>query len=447
MVTLGWDPDGVAWVAGRFPSTYGRPWVELTPNEIQAARFLGYTSQTWESCNNVIDSPCLDRLEYVEKEQRTWIWEQVKPGTRELLTDLGWTDKTWYDGEEPAVMKAAWTGLNSITNQQRSSARILGWTQDTWSKCPSAGCVERFDYIRRRWNGLKWMQLKLYEKNAWRLLGSDETLWNNGNLPATQQLQWKELTPEQQQQAGFLGYDEGTWQGCNLEWGANSTVGGANITVDPNAAVRARMSIDRPYSEISGNIYGTAVADMPVSFIRVFESAVARALFCGLPPLSLDASTYIGEDGEPLCITKTNFEMQRKRIRVLNVVEGEIAAINVDFYIVRNQTHHEQTSRFLYDALKRQLDAKFTSPLCHDKYFGRYAQAATMVETPLALFNADIAAPLLFEQMRNFYTGSNYCLLHTDAKAGLTKCPASSTVASRSLSVFFLALITATMSM
>jgi hypothetical protein len=297
MVLLGWDPDGVAWQAGRMPDTYGRPWTELTPREITSARFLGYTPQTWESCNNVIDSPCLNRLEYIETEQRTWIWENLKPGIRERMVDLGWTDRTWFDGEEPAVIKANWIGINSITSQQRSSARILGWTQDTWSKCPTAGCVERFAYIKRRWNGLQWMQMKLSERQAWMLLGSTEALWNSGNSPSTAQLQWNELTPEQQIQAGFLGYNQGTWQGCNLAWGANDTDSGMNNTVDPNGPVRARMSIDRPYSEISGNIYGTAVADMPVSFIRVFESAVARALFCNNPPLSLDAYTYIGPDG------------------------------------------------------------------------------------------------------------------------------------------------------
>merc|ERR1712070_228089 len=108
----------------------------------------------------------------------------------------------------------------------------------------------------------------------------------------------------------------------------------------PNGAVRGRMYIDRPFSEISGNVYGKQVSTMPTSFIRVFENAVARALFCGNPPLSNDPNTYLDVYGEPLCQQRSNFEMQKHRIRVLNVVEGSIV---VDFFIVANTTKDEIT--------------------------------------------------------------------------------------------------------
>jgi len=194
--------------------------------------------------------------------------------------------------------------------------------------------------------------------------------------------------------------------------------------VDPSGAVRARMFIDRPYSEISGNVYGKQVATMPTSFIRVFENAVARALFCGNPPLSMNPNTYMGLDGEPLCVEKTNYEKQKYRIRVLNVVEGSIV---VDFFLVANVTSSQTTSRLLFEALVRQIGAKTTSPISHDKYFGRFAKKAVVEENRLSSLKwNEMQAALNFEPKRNAYTNANKCILHTDAKLGVTSCGSSS---------------------
>jgi len=421
LVLLGYDPDGNSWKAGRKPNSFGRPWSELTVREREAAHFLGYSHKLWESCEMVSDSPCLKRLEYLEINQRKWVWERLLAGTRERLTDMGWQTRTWFEGETPAIMKAPWMGL---TNMQRSAARILGYSQDTFRGCPDATCLDRFAYVQKRWKGIGWMQMKLSERRAWMLLGHSEALWMANNLPSTMQKRWEELTPEQQLQATFLGHSEGTWQGCNTDWVGrvdNGTVGA--IAVDPSGAVRGRMYIDRPYSEISGNVYGKQVSNMPTSFIRVFENSVARALFCGNPPLSLDPATYIGSDGEPICVQRTEFEKQKYRIRVLNVVEGSIV---VDFFFVANATKEETTSRLLFEALVRQVEAKLTSPLCHDKYFTRFCTKATVNENKLsALKWNEMQAALQFEEKRKVYNQGNACVLHTDKKLGVTSCGSS----------------------
>jgi len=288
-----------------------------------------------------------------------------------------------------------------------------------------ATCLERFAYVKKRWKGIGWMQMKLSERRAWKLLGHSESLWNAGNNPSTMQMRWVELSPEQQKEAMFLGHSEGTWQGCNYGWTGRNTTGNAtNGTVNPNDAVRGTMLIDRPYSEISGNVYGKQVATMPTSFIRVFEEAVGRALFCDNPPLSTDSSTYIGPDGEPLCVQKTKFEMQKTRIRVLNVPPG---IIEVDFFITANATPSQDTSRLLFEKLQRQVEQKLTSPLCHDKYFGRFCKAAKVTENRLSSVKyQELNEALDGEKKRNAYDESNKCLLHLDAKLGVTSCGSSS---------------------
>jgi hypothetical protein len=424
MVQLGWDPDGVQWKDGRWPNTYGKPWSELTPNEIGAAIFLGYTADIWNGCEKVIDSPCLDRLTHLETKLRSWIWEDIKPGYRERLKDLGWGPKSWFDGERPAVMQSSWIGTGAITSVQRTSARIIGYTLDTWTsgtQCPSAGCIERYAYFQKKWAGRPWMSLKLSERRAWMLLDHSKAKWNAipRSLPSAMQKKWVEITPEQRAAAMELGSSEGVWQGCNSEWGMTNATQNVTQEEDANTYVRARMTIDRPFSEVSGNVQGNAVASMPVSFIRVFENAVARALFCGNPPLSLDPASYIGTDGGPLCIQGTNFEMQRKRVKVLSVVEGSIV---VNFYLVANATPSQPTSRELFDLFQRQLNQKSTSPICHDLHFGRYAKVATMEEIKIKLYPDEVQGPIEFEKKRNMYNAGNMCLLHQDAVDGVTTC-------------------------
>lgn len=433
LVLLGWHPEGVSWKTGRTPASYGRPWSELTVREREAAAFLKYDAKLWETCEKATDSPCLLRLEHLETKMRTWVWEEILPGLRERLGDMGWQSRTWFEGETPAVMKAPWLGL---TGMQRASARIIGYTQDTFRGCPDATCLDRFAYVQYRWKGIGWMQMKLSERRAWMLLGHSESLWASNNLPGTMQKRWAELTPEQQTEATFLGHSEGTWQGCNMEWsGRNETGDGANGTsLGPLDAVRARFFIDRPYSEISGNVYGKQVATMPTSFIRVLENAVSRALFCGNPPLSLNPNSYLGPDGEPLCVQKTNFEKQKYRVRVLNVVEGSIV---VDFFIVANATPQQTTSRLLFEALSRQIEAKLTSPLCHDKYFGRFAKKTVIEENRLSSLKwTEMQTALDFEPKRNAYTSANMCLLHKDAKDNPTCGTAGATGLPRTLRDF-----------
>lgn len=136
--------------------------------------------------------------------------------------------------------------------------------------------------------------------------------------------------------------------------------------LDPYRTVRVRMVIERPFSEISGNVYGSKVAQLPTSFIDVFERSVARSLFCGNPPLSHDSSTYIAPDGTPLCILQANFERQHKRVQVVTVAEQ--GGIVVDFFIAANTTTYDPTAFELYEALLRQI-ASAASPLTQDPAF------------------------------------------------------------------------------
>jgi hypothetical protein len=263
--------------------------------------------------------------------------------------------------------------------------------------------------------------MKLSVQRAWMLLEHSPSLWaaHGAAKIETMQVRWEELSAEQRRQAAFLGHSLGTWQGCNQNWVAPDAGNVTTAPVDPLRIVRGRMTIQRPFTEISGNVYGQQVATLPTSFIEMFERSVARALFCGNPPLSPNMLTYVDVDGDPLCIVRSNYEMQKRRIKVVTVVEGSII---VDFRIQSNYTTAQPTSAQLFAALEKLLESQ-TSPLCQDSEFGRFASVASVEEVPYANLKEDqLAEALEFEKLRGAYGDMSICQLESDSRDNPRPC-------------------------
>jgi hypothetical protein len=438
LLTLGWDMD--RWSNVDKPRKYGRPWEEMHLREQQAALFLGYNMDTWEGCDpSNPATPCIQLLEHLDHQLQPLMWTTMPSGTRGSLEILNWTLETWLEGVQPAPYMSAW---NALPLNQSIAARKLGFTQSTWAGCPMAPCEDRFDYLQRRYSGITWMSMKMASRWAWELLGHTAQLWADGGMTNTRtmELPWQELTPEQQTQATFLGHSSGTWQGCSPVGGMTMNRS-ANVSTDPLRPVRARMVIERPFSEISGNIFGSALSQLPMSFIMVFERAIARALFCENPPLSNNASTYVGSDGMPLCLLQASYDRQQgnppevlptrpggdPRIRVVTIREGSII---VDFIIESNVTRDEPTAVFLYEELFRQL-SRPNSPIVHDAEFGRFASVATIVEEVFDHLSEDEREGALGrEVMRGQYDAGNACELRSDNRNGYIACPVTSSAQS-----------------
>eukprot|EP00927_Polykrikos_kofoidii_P058656 TRINITY_DN5330_c0_g1_i2.p1 TRINITY_DN5330_c0_g1~~TRINITY_DN5330_c0_g1_i2.p1 ORF type:complete len:792 (-),score=117.33 TRINITY_DN5330_c0_g1_i2:78-2453(-) len=425
---LGWDEGGLRWRTFDKPPVYSRPWTELLMLENEAAVFLGFTEDVWHRCQS--KTSCIKRLQVMELRFQSYKWETMPTGIRGRLEELGWSERMWLEMEEPATMKLSWADLPYT---QRQAALLLGYREDTWARCPQSPCLERFAYVQNKYNGVRWQNLKLAQQRAWMLLEFGPESWGK-SLPKTMQNRWEELTMAQRQQATFLGHSMGTWQGCNQNWQAidgaanNETSAG---TMDPNRIVRGRMTIALPFTNIAGNVYGQEVATLPTSFIEIFERSVARALFCGNPPWSSSPDTYIDVDGTPLCIVFKSYEMQRRRIRVLTVVEGSII---VDFYILANQTAEQATAPVLFEALAVLLDSP-TSPLTMDMEFGRFAQQATVREVPFSNLEYDqLQRVLELEELRGQYGPRNGCQLNVDFRKQPTNCPSTTSAARRPIS-------------
>lgn len=412
LIQLGWDPAGTRWQTQDTPLAYSRDWNQLGGLLQEAASFLQYNADAWNGCERV--APCIPRLQMVQESVSALNWYSVPAPIMGRLFQLGWTEKLWLDGFPPPSYETSWLNISA---EQRVAARLLGYTQSTWELCPGADCHERFRWLQQKYAGVAWSRLKPSQQRAWTLLQSSPALWAAGGflMTPTMALRWAELPADMQRMARYLGFDELSWQGCG-SWTPPRADNTSNATapLNPLRTVRARMTIQRPFSEVSGNVYGNQVGALTTSFQQVFQEAVGRALFCGNPPLSTTSSTYLNLDGSPLCLQNTSYQMQMMRILPLSIVEGSIV---VDFLIVANATTNEMTAPDLLLALQRQL-ANPNTPLTQDKYFSKYALAATVQEVPPSADSPVLAAALSLEQTRGAYRDGNACQLSSDARTG-----------------------------
>lgn len=413
---LGWDEYGKMWAIADTPKVYSLPWVDLMPREKRAASFLGYAQNTWERCEK--ETSCIVRTKVLEDTLRGYKWGKMPQAIQAHLSALQWVDQTWTEGHPPAPMQLSWMDLPYV---QRTAATLLGYTQDVWMKCPMAPCLERFAFLKNKYGKLMWGEMKLAVQQAWMLLEYTPELWKAGLEAPTKLFRWEELTVEQRKQAVFLGYDLGTWHGCNQNWkagavGPNST----GVQRDPLRSVRGRMVIPQSFTDIAGNVYGQEVADVPTSFIEVFETAVSRSLFCGNPVIVSSPDEYLDASGQPYCTVQLNYDMQRGRIQVLTVVEGSII---VDFMIMASVITDQPSASALFDAIKVLLDNR-NSPLCKDPLFGRFTVGAMVDEVNMTQAELDeLASSNEFEALRSGYNIYTACNLQNDFRDGAIKCP------------------------
>jgi len=424
-VYLGFDEQGKQWGDGALPKTFALRWDKLSVEQRKRAKFLGYDEHSWQRCETggtgSGKTTCLQRLEYLERQ--TWMkdWYSFSTGLREILESLGWTQERWEEDNFPRIFEEPWEALPFET---KTSAILMGHGYDTWTKCKNAPCLERYQYVKDKFKGVKWYQMSKATKLSLKMLGWSPDLWDTGGNAESLQLQWEELQSEQQAAAMFLGHTRETWQGC-AEWiDPQTTI--SPITKkpkDPNRAIRARMVIHRPFTEISGNLQGNGVPGQDgvasPSFVIVFERAIARAIFCRNPWVEDDGTNYTNNDGSPKCLAQDLLEKSQERVKTIRVVKGSII---VDFIIEAHKSPDEPTSESCLLDLSRQL-RNVRAPACRDIEFGRFAEVADVFELEVPESEAQRQEEVLeFEKTRKQYNAGNACQLRSDSKNGKNAC-------------------------
>ena len=158
-----------------------------------------------------------DLFAVVKEVLRMGVW-YFRPTTRwteySELTDeqksiategLNYTKETWNTLDTNPIEASAFFYLS---NEQKTAAKQLGFIGRTW------------DCDVNHYGDYTWSELEDYSLDAyWKTLGWTQLRWYNENAPATEDMDWSELTPEQQDAARELCYFLESWDGIPItEW-------------------------------------------------------------------------------------------------------------------------------------------------------------------------------------------------------------------------------------
>jgi len=158
--------DATLWDAGGAVEVDDYYWDQMSPEQQEAALFIGYTKAAWDVGEEGTTAPTLEQTE----------------------------EPTANATEPPAVATAATTNSNS---------------EDIEPEAVEAGYYEDFD----------WDELSPRVQEAAVALGYDKALWNVGGVAKSDDFWWDELSPKQQTAAAILGYDKYSWNGVDPETG------------------------------------------------------------------------------------------------------------------------------------------------------------------------------------------------------------------------------------
>ncbi|MEL6653351.1 MAG: hypothetical protein AAFQ87_21350, partial [Bacteroidota bacterium] len=183
---------------------------------------------------------------YIQKTshpKRFWFryrWDQLPATAQKQWTTLGWDgtadaaegDGTERSGDQANTRKLPLASFQSkwasLTEEQKTAATKLGFTQPTWDKSTPSGAYIRSKTARSAsgfkssvdeyWDGFTWSALAREENRMWRILGFNKdnfeerkNITKEGKIPAIKYRQWAELSVRQQKAAAYLGYSPSTW--------------------------------------------------------------------------------------------------------------------------------------------------------------------------------------------------------------------------------------------
>ena len=98
--------DEVSWEEGG-AVTDGMEWDELSPQQQEAALFIGYTSEDYEP-----------------------FWAEMTPEKQNAYTALGYSEEIWNEGGVVVTDEMAWADLSQ---EQKDAATFLQYTEQEWN--------------------------------------------------------------------------------------------------------------------------------------------------------------------------------------------------------------------------------------------------------------------------------------------------------------------------
>jgi hypothetical protein len=147
-----------------------------------------------------------------------WKWSELDDYERDAAAYLGYDEEIWDSFEGPieqnykynaddAMFKVFWNATTAPseegTDAPMSYYEIFEQTNSSFNAS--------YPFKPSAWESRSWDSLPVRIIEALEILGCTEELWVSKKQAFTEELSWNDLTEQQQEEASFLGYTEDNW--------------------------------------------------------------------------------------------------------------------------------------------------------------------------------------------------------------------------------------------
>ena len=214
-----WDND-------EKPDSCNKYWDDLTSDQKASATLLGWNRTEWDRYDSDFDEDEEDTLEEAMEEAKydnvweTYNWDDLNASQQNAAMILGYTQVIWdKDGGVTSTSELDW---DDLSDDQQDAATLLGWDQESWDADEDYDFDEDEDDDQDEddedwgddddvWNNYSWAELNDAQRYAAKVLGYNQILWDIGAQTTTSELDWNDMTAEQEDAAMLLGWDEESW--------------------------------------------------------------------------------------------------------------------------------------------------------------------------------------------------------------------------------------------
>ena len=185
-----------------------RAWSDLSETEREAARFLGFDAESWDTDSKVY----IDRL----------TWEELSPAQRKAAKTLSFNKKTWNDDGKP--YEAARMPLHTRVQSIIARAVEINVGMLIFLPVAFAHCNLNLKMLCERYHIVpptlavfvdiyerSWGELTSEQKAAAKELGYRRSVWDRDGPVWSDSKAWRDLTKRQQAAAATIGYTPQEW--------------------------------------------------------------------------------------------------------------------------------------------------------------------------------------------------------------------------------------------
>ena len=140
------------WNGGITPETSLLYWDEITPEQREAALFIGYTKKMWDAEVDAMADPTLSPVPFdptafaAAGYYDDYAWDEMPPQVQDAFATLGY-DKDLWDDPLGIGLKASSDGSDwaTLTPDQQQAAALVGYDQQSWDAITESDAYDVLD--------------------------------------------------------------------------------------------------------------------------------------------------------------------------------------------------------------------------------------------------------------------------------------------------------------